>query len=367
MGGGGGHNCDEGCWVPRHARPADVTLVLVGKVGSGKSATANSILGRKVFVSGYSYGSVTETCQMGSAVVRDAGCACATRTVNVIDTPGLFNMDKKIEDSGEDIIKCMDMARDGIHAMIMVLPATSRFSHEDEKSIEAIKMFFGGTIIDHLILVFTNGDRIGKNNWKKMLNDDNCPTYLQDVLKLCKNTAVLFDNETNDKQICDAQLKELLDLVDSVVSSKCGKPFSNQMFARIKEAHEQKDLFSQITKMVEEKLNKTIEKMEKQLDEEKKARQEAEKKVMEAVEKAQKEYEKYRESEKVRREKEEEMNEKYRESEKVRREKEEEMKEKIRNLTEKEEEMKEKFRNLRDKMNFEREQQNNKSNNCIIL
>ncbi|XP_072151409.1 LOW QUALITY PROTEIN: immune-associated nucleotide-binding protein 9 [Setaria viridis] len=215
-------------------------------------------------------------------------------------------MEKKIEDSCEDIIKCMDMARDGyIHAMLMVFSATSRFSHEDEKTIEAIKMFFGGTIIDHLILVFTNGDRIGENNWKKMLSDDNFPKYLQDVLKQCKNRAVLFGNETNDKKKCDAQLKELLDLVDSVVSIKCGKPFSNQMFARINIAHEQKELhakgssteqlselkkersydeyFAQVTRMVEEKLNSTIESLQQQLREEQKARQKAEKKVAEAV------------------------------------------------------------------------------------
>ncbi|RCV33747.1 hypothetical protein SETIT_7G107300v2 [Setaria italica] len=267
-----------------------------------------------------------------------------------------------------------------IHAMLMVFSATSRFSHEDEKTIEAIKMFFGGTIIDHLILVFTNGDRIGENNWKKMLSDDNFPKYLQDVLKQCKNRAVLFGNETNDKKKCDAQLKELLDLVDSVVSIKCGKPFSNQMFARINIAHEQKELhakgssteqlselkkersydeyFAQVTRMVEEKLNKTIEMMGKQLREEKTARQKAEEKVTEAVSKSQDQMRRLRlslakaqeESDKVR-----EENKKYRESEKVRREKEEKTKEEI--------------EDLKDKLNnMEREQQNMKnSNSCNIL
>ncbi|RLM65480.1 golgin subfamily A member 6-like protein 22 [Panicum miliaceum] len=181
----------------------------------------------------------------------------------------------------------------------------------------------------------------------------------QDVLKQCKNRVILFDNETNNRHKCDAQLKKLLDIVDSVVSSKCGRPFSNQMFAHIKKAHEQKfpdmggsteqvselrkdrsydEYLAQVAKMVEEKLNKTIEKMEKQLCEEKEARQKAELKMTEAMLKSKWEMSRLRlslekaqqESEKAR-----EENEIYRESEKVRREKEEETKEEIRNLKEK--------------------------------
>jgi predicted GTPase len=74
----GGSNYDDDWVLPS----ADITLVLVGKLGYGKSATGNSILGREAFVSEYSHASVTNTCQMGSTTLRDG------RTINVIDTPG---------------------------------------------------------------------------------------------------------------------------------------------------------------------------------------------------------------------------------------------------------------------------------------
>ncbi|TVU14376.1 hypothetical protein EJB05_37840, partial [Eragrostis curvula] len=134
--GGGDSDEDDHFWVPHCTRPADVTLVLVGKVGYGKSATANSILGCNAFESKRSYTSVTGTCQMRSTKLSVGG---AIRSVNVIDTPGLFDMDISVKDAGKEIIKSMDMAKDGIHAMLMVLTAASRLSHEDEETIETIK------------------------------------------------------------------------------------------------------------------------------------------------------------------------------------------------------------------------------------
>lgn len=73
----------EDASVPHGRSPAEVTLFLVGKVGSGKSATANSILGRDAFVSEQSF---TETCQMTRRTFCDG--TSDARTVNVIDTPG---------------------------------------------------------------------------------------------------------------------------------------------------------------------------------------------------------------------------------------------------------------------------------------
>ncbi|XP_043980646.1 GTPase IMAP family member 9-like [Gambusia affinis] len=210
----------------------DLRIVLVGKTGVGKSAAGNTILGKKVFESELFLSSLTSKCE------KETNSFAGLNLV-VIDTPGLFDTNKSNEEVVKEIAKCISMAAPGPHVFLIVIQPT-RFTAEEEKTVEIIKTMFGEKAAKHTMILFTHGDELKKGNIKiENLLETSQP--LKHIISQCsilekfEDKYHVFDNNVEDS----AQIGGLVQKINRMVQRNGGSFYTNEMFKEAERANQE--------------------------------------------------------------------------------------------------------------------------------
>lgn len=195
----------------------------MGRSGSGKSATGNTILRKKMFESKLGAQTVTTTCCKATGTWKE-------KNILVVDTPPFSEANAQTQDMYKDIWDCYKLSAPGPHVLLLVTQL-GRFTAQDTMAVRRMKEIFGAGAMKHVVVLFTHKEDLAGGSLDEFVaNTDNCS--LRGLVLECGKRYCAFNNRATGSQQ-GAQLEELMAVVENLQRELNGACYKNELFYEV--------------------------------------------------------------------------------------------------------------------------------------